>query len=163
MTSTLPPTFPPPAALHAAVAAAPQALPADARPDPAPLDVSGTPMHGGWLIRGLLMQSPSLADQRLALRMAYQAARWTGAGLALSRQGPQQQLLLTQWHARMPGAEAMQQRLAEFTRGLEIWRDALARARQPAQGAGAARQAAGQGHEHRIRRQILGGAAGGRH
>jgi hypothetical protein len=127
------------------------------QPPPAALDISGMQVRGGWLIRGLLMPGPTVADQRLALRMGYQAARWTTAGLALTQEGPQQ-LLLTHWQPRLPSAEAMHKRMAEFARGLEIWREALARARQGAARAPtgeAARHEAGSAHEHRIRRQIL--------
>lgn len=127
------------------------------QPPPTALEISGMQVRGGWLIRGLLMPGPTVADQRLALRMGYQAARWTTAGLALTQEGPPQ-LLLTHWQPRLPSADAMHKRMAEFARGLEIWREALARARQPAARAPAgeaARREAGGGQEHRIRRQIL--------
>ncbi len=80
-------------------------------------------MRGGWLLRGLLVANPDLAQCHLALRMSYQSLNWVNAGLALSTETDE--LLLTRWHSRLPSPGSMTEQMESFQRGLGIWKAAF--------------------------------------
>ncbi len=118
------------------------------------LGINSRATRGGWMLRGLLTPDASLLQCRLALRMAYQAIRWTDAGLALAPET--NDLLLMQWHNRLPSAEVMHGHTERFRQGLEVWREALAQARPTQHTTTEFGQQARGGREQRIRQNILG-------
>lgn len=88
-------------------------------------DFTSRQLRGGTLMQAVLCRSPNVDVLRKLLRMGYQAARWTSAGLAISPDT--QDLLLTQWFEQTPDMDSPERREAAFLQSLDIWRTAIGR------------------------------------
>ena len=118
------------------------------------LGIHSRAVRGGWILRGMLIPESSILQCRLALRMAYQSIRWTDAGLAMAPES--NDLLLMQWHGRLPGAEMMHKHTERFRDGLEVWRESLLRLQASNPTPAHSDRLTRSDREHRIRQQILG-------
>ena len=108
---------------------------------------------GGWMLRGLLVSSPSLAECRLALRMSYQSLHWVNAGPAMASDSDE--LLLMRWYPRLPSSGSMVERTESFKSGLSIWRAALSDAGRRGKSLSEERDPSRFALERRMRQQIL--------
>ena len=117
------------------------------------LDVRSSSVHGGWVLRGLLVASPSMAQCRLALRMSYQSLSWVKAGMAMS--SDTDELLLMRWNPTPPSPGSMSEQLAAFKNGLGIWKTAFNNADRGSVQSHAARDVTRSVLENRMRLQIL--------
>jgi hypothetical protein len=117
------------------------------------LEIRNSSTRGGWMLRGLLVANPSLAQCLLSLRMSYQSFNWVKAGVALATETDE--LLLMRWHSRLPSPGSMTEQMESFQRGLGIWRAAFNSACQHDGRVSAQLDLMRASSEHRMRQQIL--------
>jgi hypothetical protein len=117
-------------------------------------NISSRSVHGGWLLRGLLVANPTLAQCRLALRMSYQSLRWVKAGIAVEAETGE--LVLMQWHSQMPRQSQIHEQLEAFQRGLELWKRAFDSAHHQSIQSAIEMESKKVTTENRMRQKILG-------